>query len=435
VAIGHVFLQPGEWGRFKGLPVRKDVVEGMREAGITVLRYGGSMVNIDGYRWKKMIGPRDRRPGYTGTWYEHSSNGWGIIDFLNLCEAMGVLGVPDLSVDETPQDMADFVEYVNSPADSEWGKRRAADGHPEPYKLKHIELGNEEAVDEAYRVKFEGQMEAIWRKDPAIIPVVGDFEFRQVIADPYNFKGAPRVTSLAAHEKILKFAVARQKAVWFDFHVWNGRPGECRPHLAALASVAGWFEKLAPGADFKICVFEENATNHMVRRALAHAETINGLMRLGARVPIVCAANGLQVDGQNDNGWDQGLVFMNPSKVWTQPPGYVTRMVAADGLRDCVEVEGGAAGLDVLARVGADRKVLAVQVVNTSDRAVTARVMVDGFTAAKAGVRVTQIAGRLEQVNTAGEPEAVAPVTHEEARGFGAEFTFPARSFTVLRAE
>ncbi len=46
--------------------------------------------------------------------------------------------------------MADFVRYVNGPADSEWGKQRAADGHPEPYRLKHLELGNEEKIDAAY---------------------------------------------------------------------------------------------------------------------------------------------------------------------------------------------------------------------------------------------------------------------------------------------
>src|SRR2546430_6388310 len=99
---------------------------GLIDQGITVLRYGGSMVNAPEYRWKKMIGPRDRRAPYRGTWYPYSSNGWGIIDFLSLCEAAGFMGVPDFNMDESPRDMADFVEYVNGPAETEWGKRRAA---------------------------------------------------------------------------------------------------------------------------------------------------------------------------------------------------------------------------------------------------------------------------------------------------------------------
>jgi hypothetical protein len=67
VAIGYAFLQPGAWGRFHDLPVRKDVADGLLAQGLTVLRYGGSMVNARGYRWKNMIGSRDRRPPYTGT--------------------------------------------------------------------------------------------------------------------------------------------------------------------------------------------------------------------------------------------------------------------------------------------------------------------------------------------------------------------------------
>lgn len=433
--IGHVFLQPAEWGRFKGLPVRKDVVEGMLAQGVTVLRYGGSMVNAPEYRWKKMIGPREKRPGYRGTWYEYSSNGWGIIDFLNLCEAMGVTGVPDFNMDETPADMADFIEYVNGPAESEWGKKRVADGHPAPYGLKYLELGNEEAVDEAYRVRFEPMVEAIWKKDPNIIPVIGDFEFRQVITDPYKFKGAPRINSLAAHEKILKFVRDRKKPVWFDFHIWNDKPGDCKPHLTALANVAGWFEKLAPGAEFKICVFEENATHHGVGRALGHAEVINGLMRLADRVPIVCAANGLQVDGQNDNGWDQGLLFMNSWKVWNQPPGLVTKMISDERLKDSVEVETKGSGLDVFARVSADRKLVSIQVMNAEDREIKTRIEVRGFEGNDVGA--TRISGELNEVNTAENTNRV--VLREFRAGklsAGAiEYTFAPHSVTVLQVK
>src|SRR5207237_2114276 len=139
-----------------------------------VLRYGGSMVNCAEYRWKKMIGPRDRRPAYKGTWYPHSSNGWGIIDFLDLCEAAGFLAIPAFCADETPADMADFVAYVNGPRDSEWGKKRTAHGHPAPYRLKYLEVGNEERVDDAYAKRFEAIAEAVWAVDPEIVLIVGD---------------------------------------------------------------------------------------------------------------------------------------------------------------------------------------------------------------------------------------------------------------------
>ena len=339
VDLGYVFLQPGEWGRFKGLPVRKDVADALVAQGLTVLRYGGSMINAPEYRWKKMIGPRDRRPPYQGTWYPHSTNGWGIIDFLSFCQAAGFLGIPDFNIDETPQDLADFVEYVNGPADSPWGRRRVADGHPAPFGLKYIQLGNEEAINEQYWQKFKPLAEAIWRVDPSITPVVGDFAYGKHIADPYDFPGAPSIKSLAAHKKILDFAQSQGRPVWFDVHIWNDAPKDCDHQLVVLGELIDWLGKLSPEADFKVCVFEENSGNHLLRRGLAHARTINGLERLGSRVPIVCAANGLQPDGQNDNGWDQGLLFLSPAKVWGQASYYVTQMISQSNLPRCVKVD------------------------------------------------------------------------------------------------
>ena len=148
------------------------------------------MVNAAEYRWKKMIGPRDLRPPYHGTWSPHSSNGWGILDFLDLCEAAGFAGIPAFNMDETPRDMADFVEYVNGPADSPWGAKRVLEGHPTPYNLTHIELGNEERVDEVYWRKFKALAEAIWGKDPKMILVAGDFAYEGRMDDPFHFTGA-----------------------------------------------------------------------------------------------------------------------------------------------------------------------------------------------------------------------------------------------------
>src|SRR5262249_60502811 len=58
VVLGHVFLQPGEWGRFKGLPVRRDVAEGLVDQGLTVLRYGGCMVDWAEDTPKEMVARR-----------------------------------------------------------------------------------------------------------------------------------------------------------------------------------------------------------------------------------------------------------------------------------------------------------------------------------------------------------------------------------------
>jgi len=440
VSVGYAFLQPGEWGRFKGLPVRRDVAEGLIEQGITVLRYGGCMANAPEYRWKKMIGPREKRPPYKGWWYPYSSNGWGIVDFMNFCEAAGFEYIPDFNASETPQDMADFIEYAKGPADSEWGKRRLADGHPEPYRLRYLQIGNEERVDQRYFDKFKPTAEAIWAKDPEIILVVGDFQYTKPIADPMKFEGSVcGLTSLTAQSKILDLARAHNREVWFDLHVNTEGP---RPDasLEGMESFTDALEKLANGARHKVVVFELNAGNHAQKRALANALAVGAIARDG-RHPLVASANCLQPNGQNDNDWNQGLLFLDPSSVWLQPPGYVTQMLARhfqpEGVK--ADLEGPAQSLDVTATRSEDGKVLVLRVVNPDDQPVSVPIRLKGFQPSTPTATGDELAGPLETVNTRQNPKALVPRKiewkHETKDGTPAAYSFAPHSFTILRFE
>jgi hypothetical protein len=440
ITVGHAFLQPGEWGRFKGLPVRRDVAEGLIGQGITVLRYGGSMINHPEYKWKKMIGPRDRRPPYTGLWYKYSTNGWAIPDFMNFCEAAGFLYIPDFNVNETPADMADFIDYAKAPTDSEWGRRRAADGHPEPYRLPFIQLGNEESVNDAYADKFEKLAEAIWAKDPKVTLVVGDFCYERHIDDPFHFSGAAGgITSLAAQQRILKLAKQHDREVWFDVHVGTEWAERFNRSLDGMFSYVDALEKIAEGARFKVAVFELNAGNHAQKRALANAQALIAAEHDG-RLPIVTSANCLQPDGQNDNDWNQGLLFLNPAQVWLQPPGYVTQMMSQNYLPKRVRcsANGGDGLFDASAKRSDDGKTLVLQVVNASANAIDAKLEVTGFTPSKATAQVTELSAPWEAVNTVERPDAVTPKKgewkHQFANG-AATYGFPPMSFTVIRLE
>ena len=440
VTLGHAFLQPGAWGRFKGLPVRTDVAEGLIGQGVTVLRYGGSMVNADGYKWKNMIGPRDRRPPYAGTWYRYSSDGWGILDFMDFCEAAGFEYIPDFNIGETPQDMADFVEYAKGAADSKWGQRRVAEGHPQPYHLHYIELGNEERVNAQYAAKFEKLAKAIWEKDRDIILVVGDFAYNKQIQDPLNFSGADSgITNLAGQRQILELAKANGREVWFDVHVWTDHPVPGNTSLAGMFSFADALDKLAYGARQKVVVFELNANNHAQQRALANAQAILAIERDG-RIPIVASANGLQPDGQNDNGWNQGLLFLNPSHVWLQPSGYLTQMLSQHYLPQMVKCDfvGARGSLEAVATRSENGKTLVLQAVNPGDLDVTAQIHIAGFMPVLPAAQVTELSGPPEAVNTASQMEAIAPKKSEwprELNGASNRHAFPPHSVTVMQFE
>ena len=249
------------------------------------------------------------------------------------------------------------------------GGRRVADGHPAPYKLKYLEIGNEEKIDDAYYAKFAAMAPAIWAKDANVILVVGDFLYSRPISDPFHFSGAASgITSLAAHRKILQLAKEHNREVWFDVHVGTEGPTPDST-LAATSSYIDALDQIAGGARHRVVVFELNANNHSQRRALANALAVNALARDG-RLPIVTSANCLQADGQNDNGWNQGLLFYNPSQVWLQPPGYVTQMFSRDYMPRVVtaEVRGGQSRLDVTSTRSDDGKTLVLRVVNPGDR-------------------------------------------------------------------
>ena len=256
---------------------------------------------------------------------------------MNFCEAAGFEYVPAFNMDETPQDMADFIEYAKGPADSEWGRKRVADGHPQPYQLRYMELGNEERVDETYAAKFEALAKAIWAKDPDIILVVGDFAYGEPIHDPMNFTGAAsRITSLAGHRKILSLArstAARSGSMCTSGPKARGRPARlkrCRSYIDALAkwpagrSTRSWSSSTTP-ATTRSGARWQRRWPPMPSSGTADCRS--------SLPPTACNPT-----SQNDNGWNQGLLFLNPSQVWLQPPGYVTQMLARNYLPQRCEV-------------------------------------------------------------------------------------------------
>ncbi len=129
------------------------------------------------------------------------------------------------------------------------------------------------------------------------------------------------------------------------------------------------------------------------------------------------SANCLQPDGQNDSGWDQGLLFLNPAQVWLQPPGYVTQMFSRTRLAQVVRCQVTGVGannhspvpVDVTATRSDDGKALVLQAVNPTDKPVPAQIHLQGFVPAQPTARVIELPGSLDAVNTAGQPDAVIP--------------------------
>ena len=389
--------------RYQGLPIRRDIADELVRSGLTFMRYGGTMVNVPGYRWKDMIGDPDRRPPYAGHWYPCSTNGFGIFDFLNFCERAKMGSAFAISVDETPEDAADLADYLTAPADTPWGRRRAADGHPAPYRPEYIEIGNEEGIgnpDAAamarYAERFRLLAKAIHRRNPGL----------KLVCGAWWVPDAP-------HMKTVFDAIDGVAAAW-DLHFWCDDPNAGAAIDRDLARTEALFKGWNPKTTLKAVVFEENGNRHDLQRALGHATTLNATRRHGDFVLADCAANALQPWRQNDNGWDQGSVFFTPDRAWPMPPAVAHRILATDALplRIATNAEG---PLDALATRSQDGRTLVLTVVNTADGPAQASVLLGSFRA------------RTARVWTMDHETKV------ELSGGGVNVTLPARSVSSFR--
>ena len=147
VMIGAMSLLPQN--NFRGM--RTDVIEKIKELGIKLLRWPGG--NFAGeYHWKDGLLPRNMRaPFQSYLWLETQphSNGYDFHeintdDFIALCREIGA--EPFITLNPTwnsPEDSADWVEYCNGDETTPYGKKRAENGHPEPYNVQFWSLGNE----------------------------------------------------------------------------------------------------------------------------------------------------------------------------------------------------------------------------------------------------------------------------------------------------
>ncbi len=178
-------------GRANGL--RKDLAQMLAEMHPAFVRFpGGCFVEGDiiaeAARWKKTIGDIAERPGHFNLWGYRSSDGLGYYEYLQLCEDIGaeplfVINcgmahkdhVPMDKMDEYVQDALDAIEYANGPADSKWGEMRAKAGHPAPFHLKLMEIGNENGGP-VYHERYALFYDAIKKRYPEVRLVVNDWQ-------------------------------------------------------------------------------------------------------------------------------------------------------------------------------------------------------------------------------------------------------------------
>ncbi|KAG4071576.1 hypothetical protein HA402_011730 [Bradysia odoriphaga] len=184
-----VSLFPPTW-RNKRNGLRIDIAEKLEAAKPSIVRFpGGSFLEgfesngeITRYIWEETIGPIEQRPGHLGLWGYYASNGIGMLEYLELAEdlnATAVLGVysgrSNPSFTYRPEELGPFVqsalnaiEYAIGNTSTTWGAVRASNGHPEPFPVPYVEIGNEDWFSDDYDDRFPLFYDAITEKYPEV---------------------------------------------------------------------------------------------------------------------------------------------------------------------------------------------------------------------------------------------------------------------------
>ena len=201
VALEHVSLFPVNTFKNRENGMRRDLAQALADLHPGVFRFPGGCI-VEGttldtrYQWKNTIGPVENRPLNKNRWEDtfdfryypdyYQSYGLGFFEFFQLAEDIGAEPLPVLSVglacqfqngldahakmDELQpfiQDCLDLIEFANGDVTTEWGKKRAEMGHPEPFNMKFIGVGNEQ-WDDPYYERLKPFVAAIRAKYPDI---------------------------------------------------------------------------------------------------------------------------------------------------------------------------------------------------------------------------------------------------------------------------
>jgi len=422
VWVDQVILSGTAEDQFKGLPIRADIGNMLVAQGLTFLRYAGTMVNSPEYKFKNMIGDPDLRPPYRGHWNHYTTNGFGIEEFLQYCEKTSITPCFAVNIYETPQDMADMIEYLNGDESTPWGSKRAKNGHVKPYGIKYIEIGNEEVIFngdrkedyKAYVDRFLLLHDAMLKKDTSI----------KFIQAAWWRPESPNVAEV--------FHALNGKADYWDLHVFGDDPLAGIETDRQLTKMIEKFKGWDPKTKMQIAVFEENGSKHGMQRALGHATNLNAIRKHSEYVLTSSPANALQPYRQNDNDWDQGQIFFSPDQVWGMPPFYSQKMQSENHLplRVSSSVEG---TLNVTATRSEDGNTLAIHVVNVGPELATT-LSLEGFLMSDNEVDTYCIAGDLNAKNTPEKPMEYK-IEHKtinlEAKH--PTYTFQANSYTIIR--
>lgn len=440
LALDVVSLFPQK--TFKNRPngLRSDLAEMIAELKPKFVRFpGGCLVHGDGlgniYQWKNTIGPIEERKEQRNIWRYHQTAGLGYYEYFQFCEDIGAKAVPVVAAAVScqnsggtwriggtgqrglplaemkayTQDILDLIEYANGSPTSKWGAKRAAAGHPKPFNLEYLAIGNEDKITPEFRERFKLIYDTVKAKHPEIklIGTVGPFH--------------------SGEDYDLGWSFANQMNIPFvDEHYYEN------PDWFLLNNVRyDSYDRTKS----KVYLGEYASKGNTLFNALAEANYMTGLERNGDVVTMASYAPLLA--NQNHTSWNPNLIYFTNTEIIPTANYYVQKMFSTnqgdiyysnvvsfdrqDKLLAASVVQDSASG-DII-----------LKIVNAGGEEAKAQVNLEDFGLKNNKAVLEFLTGKPEAKNTSQNPNAVLPVRSEMTIDKKFEYAAAPFSLSVIR--
>lgn len=433
VAIDQVSLFPRKTFRDRKNGLRVDLAQVIADLHPKFMRFPGGCVahgmglhNI--YKWKDTIGPVEQRRGQKNFWNYHQSVGLGYFEYFQFSEDIGAKPLPVLAAGvscqhsgqkrgkgqqciplaDMPayiQDILDLIEWANGPATSKWGAKRAAAGHPAPFRLEFLGIGNEDRISPEFKVRFKMIQDAVRLAHPEIVVIgtVGPNAKGEDFDAGWKFANESKIPMVDEHYY--------EPPQWF---------------LDNLNRYDNYDRKAA-----KVYLGEYASRGNAWSNALAEAAYMTALERNGDVVRLASYAPLLAKQGRTQ--WRPDLIYFDNTKILPTANYHVQQMFMQNQGDVLLPVTVGATNIAASCVRDTGTGDVILKLVNTSAVAVAATVDLSSIAKPKPEATRIVLAGELGAQNTFETPDQVTPRTEPFKASGSFAYELPASSFTLIR--
>lgn len=442
LALDMVSLMPRDTFKGRANGLRRDLAQTIADLKPRFVRFpGGCLVHGTGvhayYDWKDTVGPVEQRVAARNSWGYHQTMGLGYFEYFQFCEDIGAAPLPvvtagvccqhaghspgrgqeGLPLEQMPayiQDVLDLIEWANGPATSKWGAVRAAAGRPEPFGLKYLGVGNEDAITPEFKERFAMINAVLKEKHPEItvIGTSGPFASGEDFDKGWEFARELKLALVDEH-----YYVPPQ---W----MWD--------NLARYDS----YDRKGPKVYLGEYAAHEKDRRNTLRTAIAEAAHLTSLERNGD--VVVLASYAPLLARRQHTQWHPDMIYFNATEVFPSL-NYTVQKLFGHHLGDAalpVALEAGPAGAKLTASAVRDSRSgdLIVKLVNGDATAQPVAIKFAGAKNLPATAQRTFFGGAdADVVNPDGAPPVVAPVTEIVPVSAAFAYETPANSLTIFR--